>query len=108
MLVRAYCEVFAKKYATALRVAVAKELVEKYGMSQLEASRLAGVPQPLLNYVLRGRRRPRGLDEVERDPEARKLVESAAEALSKGKVVSMCSLCAEARKRCPSIAGGIP
>lgn len=106
MLTRAYCEIFAKKCATAIRVAVAKELVTRYGMSQVEASRLAGIPQPLLNYVLKNKRKIRGLDQLYSTPEAVELVKSIAETLYRGKTVDMCNVCIELRRRCIAVFGG--
>lgn len=92
MLHRTRCEVL-RKYSTAIRLAVAMELVRRHGKSQLEASRLAGVKQPLLNYVLNGRRRLPLLEELYSDERALAAIQRAADLIAMGKDVSMCYFC---------------
>ncbi|MEM1619773.1 MAG: helix-turn-helix domain-containing protein [Fervidicoccaceae archaeon] len=106
MLTRSFCELYLKNCATAIRVAVAKELINKYGYSQTEAAKLVGISQPLLNYVLKGKRRIRGLSEIEKSNEASEIIRRVADAINLGKVVDMCDVCMTFRKKCAPIMVG--
>lgn len=59
-----FCEVFVRKILPNIKVYLASILVSKYGFSQLEASRLLGIKQPLLNYYIRGRRVVKYVDKL--------------------------------------------
>lgn len=98
MIRRSFCEIFAARYSTAIRVMIARELMEKFGLSQLKASKLAGIPQPLLNYVINGKRKVRGLDELYRNPKVANLIKSIAEDVYKGLDIDMCAICILLRK----------
>jgi predicted transcriptional regulator len=93
MLKKAYCEEFIGKYSVPVRVAVALDLVKKYNYTQLQAARTVNIPQPLLNYVIHGRRRPRLLDVVLESREIRGIIESLADQIASGKTISMCDFC---------------
>ena len=97
MLKRAYCEEFIGKYSVAIRVAIALDLVKKYKYTQLRAAKSVQISQPLLNYVIQGRRKPRLLSTVLDNNELRNLVEDFAEQIASGKVFSMCDFCKVAK-----------
>ncbi len=96
---KAFCEVFTTRYASAIRLAIAKELVTTFGVSQLKAAKLAGVPQPLLNYVLHGRRRISGLREIYQSKEALAVIREVAKELLEGKTLYLCDVCLRLRQR---------
>jgi len=87
------CELYGYKYLKGIRLLIAAELVRRHGVPQLRASRLAGVPQPLLNAFLHGRRHPTAVKEVEDVEGVSELVHSVAESILRGSVISACELC---------------
>lgn len=87
------CELYGYKYLRGLRLLIAAELVRTYGIPQLRASRLAGVPQPLLNAYLNGKRHPLAVKEIEQVEGTKELVRSVAEGIVRGAVISACDLC---------------
>ncbi len=93
MIKKSFCEVFVTKYSTAIRVLIAKELMERYGLSQLKASKLAGIPQPLLNYIINKKRKLKGLEELNKNPKIADLIRSIAEEIYKGLDIDMCTIC---------------
>lgn len=97
MLKKAYCEEFVGKYSVAIRVAIALDLVKKYKYTQLRAARSVQISQPLLNYVIQGRRKPRLLSTVLDNSELRSLIEDFAEQIAGGKAFSMCDFCKAAK-----------
>lgn len=93
-----FCEIFARKILPSIKLYIAAKLVSDYGFTQLEASRLLGVKQPLINYVLTGRRKPKYIELVERIPEVEAVVrEFIDEIASRGRRASssgfICRLC---------------
>ena len=103
-LEKSFCEEFMARYAMGMRLAIAIELVRRYGYSQLQAARLAGVSQPLLNYVLNNRRKPRHLYRILSDKYCGEVVAKAAELLASNKRIDMCMLC-ELYRRIANIPG---
>jgi len=75
------------------------ELVTTFGVSQSRAAKLAGVPQPLLNYVLRGKRSVFGLNEIYRSREAVNVIREVAKELLDGRVLYLCDVCFRLRQR---------
>ena len=93
MITPSFCEEYAARYSRLIRIAVAIHLVRRHGLTQVKAAKLTGIQQPLLNYVLRGHRRPQGLDELEKLPGFQGLVEWIAQRLLEGRTVDMCDVC---------------
>ena len=93
LITPSFCEEYAARYSRLIRIAVAAHLVQRHGLTQVKAARLTGVQQPMLNYVLRGHRRPQGLDELEKLPGFQELVEWIAQRLLAGESVDMCTIC---------------
>jgi len=93
MLKKAYCEEFTGKYSASIRLAVALELVKKHKFTQLQAARTVKIPQPLLNYVIHGKRKPRFLDMLLSDNRALSIIENLADQIANGKTLSMCDFC---------------
>lgn len=97
MLKIARCEEFIGKYSIAIRVAIALDLVKKYKYTQLRAARSVQISQPLLNYIIQGRRKSRRLSTVLNNSELRSIVEYFAEQIASGKTLSMCDFCKAAK-----------
>jgi len=97
MLKKSFCETFAKKYSTAIRVAIALDLMDRYDLSEIRASKLTGVPQSLISYVIHGKRRIRGLDKILVNPKYMRLIRELTDAIMRGENVSMCDICLKLR-----------
>jgi len=93
MLKKAYCEEFIGKYSASVRLAVALELVKKHKFTQLQAARIVNIPQPLLNYVIHGKRKPRFLNVLLSNDKVVSVIESLADQIASGKTISMCDFC---------------
>ena len=50
------CEISAKYVIPALRLMIAKKLIEKYGLTQSEVAKLLGVTQPSISHYLNSKR----------------------------------------------------
>ncbi len=94
VLKKGFCEIFVRRYLTAVRVAIAKELIESFGYSQLEAARAVGMSQSLLNYILHGRRRNTYYMRIVENDGVRRWIQEFAKMLAEGKEVPLCSFCA--------------
>jgi predicted transcriptional regulator len=97
MLRKAFCEVLTKNYSTAIRVAIAIDLMDRYNMSETRASRLTGVPQSLISYVIHGKRRVRGLDKILANPKYLRIVREYSDIIVRGRSVSLCDICLKLR-----------
>ena len=97
MLKKSFCEVFAKNYSTAIRVAIAIDLMDRYNMSETSASRLTGVPQSLISYVIRGKRRIRGLDKILTNPKYLRIIREYSDIIMRGGSASLCDICSRLR-----------
>ncbi|MEM2356126.1 MAG: hypothetical protein QXO00_07425, partial [Candidatus Bathyarchaeia archaeon] len=76
------CEVAVKGLLPPVRAALAKQLMTKHGLKQVEAARLLGVSQPAISLYNR-KMRGKALD-LEKDKTIEKLIEELADALAKG------------------------
>jgi predicted transcriptional regulator len=92
VLTRAYCEEFVK-YSTSIRLAVALDLVNRYKYTQLQAARAVNIPQPLLSYVIHGKRKPRYLDLIMNNSELKGTIEKLADQIASGKPLLLCDFC---------------
>ncbi len=91
-----YCEVFVRYVLPAIRLLIAKELVEKHGYTQLEAAKALGISQPLLNYFLTGRRTPKYLLDISKSDKVRRIVKYFADCIRRGDKCAealSCTLC---------------
>ncbi len=91
-----YCEVFVKFMLPAARILIAKELIMKYDYTQLQAARVLGVSQALINYYISGRRRPRYVEALSKNEGFMMIVNDLARCISQGgNCVSrlVCTLC---------------
>jgi len=73
-----FCEVFSRKILPSIKLYIAYKLVSEYGFTQLEASKILGVKQPLINYLLSGRRKPKHMETILNNVLIRKIAEEIA------------------------------
>jgi hypothetical protein len=97
MITKSFCEVFIKNYSTTVRIAIALDLMKRYNLSQFQAAKLTKLPQPLINYVLQGRRKIRGLEKILNNPEIYKVIKEFSDGLMLGKTIDMCEICMKIR-----------
>ncbi len=97
MLRKSLCEKFIKRYSTAIRIAIALDLIRRYNLSQFQSAKLIGMPQPLINYVLQGRRRIRGLEEILDNPEAYSVLKEISDKIIGGEKIDLCEICIRMR-----------
>ncbi len=82
---RSYCEVYVKSVLPAIRLYLAERLVRDYGLTQLEASRMLGISQPLVNYVVNKRRRPKMLEKLIAIQKLKEALDKKAKEIATGK-----------------------
>lgn len=97
MITKSFCEVFIKNYSTTVRVAIALDLIKRYGLTQFQAAKLTKTPQPLINYVLREKRKIRGLERIVNNPDIYKAIRETADEIMQGKPINMCEICMRIR-----------
>ena len=96
MIKHSYCEVYVKYVLPAIRLLIAKELIEKHGYTQLEVAKALGISQPLLNYYLTGRRSPKHLSKIAASERISKIVRYFANCVKKDEECAEklpCTLC---------------
>jgi len=79
---RSYCEVYVRSVLPSLRLYLAEKLVKDYGLTQLEVSRMLGISQPLVNYVVNRRRRPKMLEKLLSMPQLKNALDKEARELA--------------------------
>lgn len=98
MIRKSFCEQFMRSYSTVIRIAIALNLVNKYGLTQFQAAKVVGLPQPLLNYVIQGRRRIPNLEKILKNESISKLINELSHRLmSRGAELDMCEICIRIR-----------
>ncbi|MEM3770488.1 MAG: hypothetical protein QXG76_04800 [Candidatus Bathyarchaeia archaeon] len=97
------CEVAVKSLLPPVRAALAKQLMTKHGLKQVETAKLLGVSQPaisLYNKKMRGK----ALD-LEKDKEIKRLIEGLAGSLAKESLshkdftLKFCEICKAVRAK---------
>jgi len=89
MITKSFCEVFIKNYSTTVRIAIALDLMKRYGLSQFQVAKLTKLPQPLINYVIQGRRKIRGLEKILNNTEMYKVIREFSDELMQGKSIEI-------------------
>lgn len=79
---RSYCEVYVRSVLPSVRLYLAEKLVRDYGLTQLEVSRMLGISQPLVNYVVNKRRKPKMLEKLVSLPQLRNVLDKKARELA--------------------------
>lgn len=67
-----------------LRLYLAEKLVKDYGLTQLEVSRMLGISQPLVNYVVNKRRKPKMLERLLNISRLKSVLDEKAKELALG------------------------
>lgn len=97
------CEISIKCILPAVRALIAKELMTKYELKQVEAAKLLGVSQPAVSLYYR-QMRGKAID-LENDAEIMNLIENLAAFLSKGEpshrdfIPMFCEICRAIRAK---------
>jgi len=97
------CEISAKYVIPAIRLMIAKKLIDEYNLTQSEAAKLLGVSQPSISHYLNSKRGARVAKILTRSKEVREFVDRyVKEVLLTGappKDVPFCKICKTAVKR---------
>ncbi|MGC9209638.1 MAG: transcriptional regulator, partial [Nitrososphaeria archaeon] len=80
---RTVCEEVVRYVLPAYRSLIAKQLLEKYGLTQEEASKLMGISQAVISYYVT-KKRGKGVSKYESVELLRKEAEKAAKRLVNG------------------------
>ncbi|MCS7124735.1 MAG: hypothetical protein NZ932_04915 [Candidatus Bathyarchaeota archaeon] len=97
------CEVAVKGLLPPLRAALAKQLMTKHNLKQVEIAKLLGLSQPAISLYNR-KMRGKALD-LEKDKDLGRLIERLADALAKGGLphkeftLKFCEICKVARAK---------
>jgi len=97
------CEVAVKSLLPPVRAALAKQLMTKHGLKQIEAAKLLGVSQPAISLYNR-KMRGKALD-LEKDKEVGSLIEDLADSLANRNLshreftLKFCEICKAARAK---------
>ena len=97
------CEVAVKSLLPPVRAAIAKHLMTKYGLKQVEVAKLLGVSQPAISLYNR-KMRGKALD-LEKEAEIKGLIERMADSLvNRGLtprrfILEFCEICRTARAK---------
>jgi len=97
------CEVAVKSLLPPVRATLAKQLMTKHGLKQIEAAKLLGVSQPAISLYSK-KMRGKALD-LEKDKEIKSLIEELADSLTKKGLshkdftLKFCQICKVARAK---------
>lgn len=61
---KSFCEIYNRKILPAVRMYLSRKLVLEYNLSQLDAAKILGLKQSLVNYAVTGRRKSKYLDVI--------------------------------------------
>ncbi|MEM3546875.1 MAG: transcriptional regulator [Candidatus Bathyarchaeia archaeon] len=92
------CESSVKFILPAVRLLIAKRLVEKYGFTQTSAAKALGTTQAAISHYLRSKRGWKLSEKLMRVDSVRNIVEKIAEDIAKSKspepnVLDICQIC---------------
>jgi len=99
------CEIVARDILPAIRSLVAKELIERYGFTQMTAARKLGITQAAISHYRDAKRGGRHLKQLEANPAIKESIDKIAEGIAKGILsqeevaLKFCELCESLRKR---------
>jgi len=99
------CEIVVRYVLPAFRSMVAKELIEKYGFTQVAAAKKLGTTQAAISYYLDAKRGGKRLKQLESSPAIQAAITSIAEGIANEKMkpqeamAEFCSLCNDLRRQ---------
>jgi predicted transcriptional regulator len=97
MFKKSFCEQFIRGYSTAIRIAIALDLMNRYSLSQFQAAKLAKVPQPLINYVIHKKRKVHNLEKILKSSNISNIIKEFSDKLMHGSEIDMCEICIRIR-----------
>lgn len=99
------CETVVRLVLPAFRSLIAKELVEKYGFSQVDVAKKLGTTQAAVSQYIGSKRGVKQLKQLESSPPIKLVVSKVASGIAKSELATMdtieifCNLCEALRKR---------
>ena len=99
------CEIVVRYVLPAFRSMVAKELIEKYGFTQVAAAKKLGTTQAAISYYLDAKRGGKRLKQLESNPAIQAAITSIAEGIASDKMkpeeslAEFCNLCNDLRRQ---------
>jgi len=95
---RPFCELYVKKILPAIRAYIACVLVKKCNYSQLKASKILGIRQPAVNYIVTGKRGARCIAFIESNPALKNLIDEYIVELVTSELFNPCKICRKIRE----------
>ncbi len=109
------CEIIGKYVLPVFRSMLARELVQKYGLSQTDAAKKLGTTQAAVSQYLSSKRAYKGVEHVEEFmPKIRVMAEEMAQRMVAGEVldgdvmVDFCRLCSSFCRGRVDVVGPVP
>ncbi|MGB9827107.1 MAG: transcriptional regulator [Thermosphaera sp.] len=92
---KSFCEVYNRKILPAVRMYLSRKLVLDYNLSQLDAAKILGLKQSLVNYAVTGRRRSKYFEVILGFKDFRRYLDDLAVEMSTKKYRGpyVCDLC---------------
>lgn len=94
---KVFCEIYVKNILPAIRALLAKELIQKYSKTQMEAAKLLEITQASINYYLYGKRCSRITKALNTIPEVRDMVGEIAKKIAENNELDigelLCNFC---------------
>lgn len=109
---RLACEKFVLDILPSVRALIAKELIEKYALSQTEAARIIGTTRPAISQYLSAKRGSKMIRRLRAHPAVRELISRVASAVVKNEasresiadmVCEICRILESAKYKKPKI-----
>lgn len=93
------CELIVREIIPAFRSLVAKQLVQKHHLSQVEAAKSLGTTQATVSYYLHAKRGKKGTETLESNPRVQSIVTDVTEGIADDRfslldtTLAFCKLC---------------
>lgn len=100
-----YCELFTKNFLPAIRAIIAENLIEKYGLTQIEVAKKMGLTQAAVSHYLRSKRGAKAYNLLRQNSDVLNYIEKLAELIYRGKGATkeaykyVCKICGWIRQR---------
>ncbi len=98
-----YCEIFTKNFLPAIRAIIAEHLIEKHGLTQIEAAKKMGLTQAAISHYLRSKRGAKAYNLIKNHNDILSNIEKLAELIYEGKGTAkeayeyVCKICESIR-----------
>jgi len=93
------CELIVRDVIPAFRTLVAKQLIKKHNLSQMEVAKRLGITQATISYYLYSKRGKKGVEQLQSKPLVRSTADEVAERIANDKfslidtTLVFCKLC---------------